>query len=1558
MLDKHPVSTYNYSIVPYPTPSHPQITTNQAQCGTQYAYAANSLLQTVDIDVADLKNWAILDSGATSHFLVTSAPVTDITPAISPLTVQIPNGERVTSTHTCNLDMPQLPQQARRGHIMPGLASHSLLSVTKLCNAGCKVNFSMIGCTISYRGQTVVCGKKCTTTGLWMIPLTNTTPSLRPSLINDIPTSLNTEQLHSIQELASNVVQTNSMPELAMYYHQCLLSPPKSTLLKALANQPLTTFPGLDHNLISKHLPESTATDKGHMKRRRKNVRSTRNNQQAIVDARYEVADMNPTQQMCSALDMFCFAALADANEGTMYTDLTGKFPVRSYKNNQYIFVAYFYSLNAIIVRPMENRTDECMVATFKDIIDYLKSCGHQPHLNVMDNECSKAVQEYITSEEIAIQLVEPKDHRVNAAERAIQTFKHHFVAGLATVDIDFPIQLWDEFLLQAQMTLNFMRTSRLDPNKTSYEELEGAFDFNKTPLAPLGTKALLLEDPDARASWAPHGTDAFYVGPAMRHYRCKRFFVPETRGFRVSGSYKIYPTHCKQPSVSQADLTLQTANELHQSLQLTDTQQLKLSTLQKLRHVDAITSLIKIITDSTPPRVVPTDNTHLVPSAPSRVNAPSTSVNPTSPTILQKTKLVHRRQTRSNTPMPIVMEEIEPPIISPTVQQESTTTVSHLPTLIPFHPTIPHTNSNPTPTSENLPTVEPSQLLPNNKTFSTTKHPTIVPRRSPRLNPRLSNGTAINSKRNSAKRISRKRLQNLIEEQTARDTQLLKLHATQEQLTSKVPIILPTASPFISYHHPSPKGGPAAIPTITQDDEDSDHEPQQPYKRTPLPHFQRPPSPAAISREALYHIVGVGYTNAPLITIPRTLEKSKLSIIPAIDIEEMCNGVVHPVTQETITKYQKLANDPLLQAVWKKAMAKELGRLAQGFGDTEGTDTIRFLTHDEIRCIPADRTITYARIVVDYRPQKDDPNRVRITAGGNLIDYPYELTTRTADLTTTKIMWNSVISTEGAKYACADAKNFYLTAPLERHEYMRMPIDIFPQEFIDQYGLAAKVKNGFVYCSIIRCMYGLPQSGILANKLLRERLLKHGYYEMPHTPGFWKHVSRPVSFTLTVDDFGIKYVGEEHAKHLIGVLEENYTMDVDWTGGLYCGISLSWNYEQRYVDISMPNYVKKKLIEYEHEATKRAQYCPYSPNPIKYGKSNQDPMPEDTSKPLENDDKKFIQRVVGSFLFYARAIDMTILHALSAIAGAQAAPTMNTLKRVKQLLDYMATNPNAIIRYRASDMILNVHSDASYLSAPRARSRAGGYFFLGSIPQDGRPIKLNGAIHVTCTILKLVASSAAEAELGALFLNAQEATIMRLILREMGHPQPPTPVHIDNTTAVGIVNGTIKRQRSRAMEMRYFWLLDRQAQLNFAFHYTPGHENLGDYPSKAHTADIHQHVRPYYIHLKNSPIELIRAAKPSARRGCVETLQDAYRKNTPLPRVSDTIRAQANSTHIIVQPLNSFTRGIPYPTNSDRPATVSTQTSIPQRCSSHSRRLLEYAHAFQQLASTNMIVS
>eukprot|EP00804_Cyclotella_cryptica_P016149 CCRYP_004247-RA/>CCRYP_004247-RA protein AED:0.38 eAED:0.38 QI:0/0/0/1/1/1/2/0/365 len=357
--------------------------------------------------------------------------------------------------------------------------------------------------------------------------------------------------------------------------------------------------------------------------------------------------------------------------------------------------------------------------------------------------------------------------------------------------------------------------------------------------------------------------------------------------------------------------------------------------------------------------------------------------------------------------------------------------------------------------------------------------------------------------------------------------------------------------------------------------------------------------------------------------------------------------------------------------------MCKELGRLAQGYEGDPGTDTIHFMTINEIRKIPKDRTVTYA------------------------------------------------------------------STPMERYQYMKIKAALIPTEFMDAYNLHGKVYKGFIWMEIRRTMYGLPEAGVLSNQLLRKRLAKHG--------------------------------------------------------SLYCGIKLQWNYKMGYLDTQMCNYVRKNLLKYNHEKPRKRQDCPYEPYPKKYGSAAQGVDPSDTSAPLSNKDAKWIQRVVGSFLYYARAIDATILVALNAIANEQKNPTQRTKERVLQFLDYMATHPDAIVRFYKSDMILQGHSDASYLSAPEARSRAAGYWFLGSLPQDGKPLKLNGAILVLCTLLKFVAASAAEAELGTLFLNAKEAKVMRLTLHELGHPQPPTPIHIDNSTTVGIVNNTIKRQNPEA---------------------------------------------------------------------------------------------------------------------------------------------------------------
>ena len=179
--------------------------------------------------------------------------------------------------------------------------------------------------------------------------------------------------------------------------------------------------------------------------------------------------------------------------------------------------------------------------------------------------------------------------------------------------------------------------------------------------------------------------------------------------------------------------------------------------------------------------------------------------------------------------------------------------------------------------------------------------------------------------------------------------------------------------------------------------------------------------------------------------------------------------------------------------------------------------------------------------------------------------------------------------------------------------------------------------------------------------------------------------------------------------------------------------------------------------------------------------------------------------------------------------------------------------------------MVLNIHSDASYLSETRATSRVAGQFFLGSKSDPTKPIVLNGALYIMCGILKFVVASAAESELGALFINCKEGRTMRLTLQEMGHPQPATPIHCNNMTAAGIANDTVKKQRSQSMEMQLFWVTDQIKIGAFDVQWHPGQGNLANYTSKHHDSKHHQIVRPWYIQEQNSSRALPRAAKPSA---------------------------------------------------------------------------------------------
>ena len=210
-------------------------------------------------------------------------------------------------------------------------------------------------------------------------------------------------------------------------------------------------------------------------------------------------------------------------------------------------------------------------------------------------------------------------------------------------------------------------------------------------------------------------------------------------------------------------------------------------------------------------------------------------------------------------------------------------------------------------------------------------------------------------------------------------------------------------------------------------------------------------------------------------------------------------------------------------------------------------------------------------------------------------------------------------------------------------------------------------------------------------------------------------------------------------------------------------------------------------------------------------------------------------------------------------------------------LLNYLATHPDAKIGYWQSDMRLLIHSDASFLVEWDAKSNCGGYFYLRLNQNDDEPQKINGAVDFSASIIPLFAISVAEAELGGTFYNAKKGKVLRLTLEEMGWKQGPTTIFVDNNTASGICNSTIKRQRSRSMNGQYFWLINQVNLNTYRIVWAPGLKNMADYFTKHFAAAHHRNVRTFYVHMHHSP-RVIRKAdkkmsdkKVSARlRGCV----------------------------------------------------------------------------------------
>ena len=568
-----------------------------------------------------------------------------------------------------------------------------------------------------------------------------------------------------------------------------------------------------------------------------------------------------------------------------------------------------------------------------------------------------------------------------------------------------------------------------------------------------------------------------------------------------------------------------------------------------------------------------------------------------------------------------------------------------------------------------------------------------------------------------------------------------------------------------------------------------------------------------------------------------------------------------------------KLNIDKLIKGpnaeTWLQSLDNELGRLADGIPNKiNGTNTIAFIKKNTI---PSNKQVTYSNMVCDYRPLKQEKYRVRLTIGGDRLSYEKETASPAANLLETKLLVNSVISESklGARFASLDIKDFFLQTALKEKEYMRIHKKYFSKQFIELYQLEDRINDdGYVYCEILKGMYGLKQAAILAYQQLKKRLEEGGYYHVENTAGLWKHKTRKTTLALCVDDFGVKYFNDDDLTHLIKTLQKNYVISVDKTGQNYCGLTFNWNYTQQYVDVSMPGYIPKALKKFNHIPPKTKQYAPSTWPQREYGKSPQLATAYDDTELLRTKgDVRDIQCKVGTFLYYARAVDPTILPALNKISRRQSNPSVGTKKALDMLMDYLSTYPSARLRYHATDMQLHIESDAAYLVLPGAKSRIAGHYKLSNFYNNNL---FNSPIHTECKTIRHVVCSAAEAETHGLFQNCQNAIAIRQALEGLGHKQERTIVKTDNTTAEGFCKKTMREKKSKTWDMRYNWLRDEVVKKQFKIIWDKGVNNMGDYFTKDHPPTVHKEKRKDYILAGYNITEILKSR-----------LEKAYRKLT-----------------------------------------------------------------------------
>ena len=391
------------------------------------------------------------------------------------------------STHIALFRFLHMPLAARQAHIFPALSNKSIISIGQLCDNVLTATFNTTSVSQS-NGSTTIHGNRYSKNDLYYLDLV-APPTLIPS------------SLPPLQACTSYKMRNKS--DVVHYLHNCSFVLVGTTWTKAIDAGYFSTWPGLTSELVCKHLPKSMDISKGHLQQDHQNVRSTK-----------PPTDPPTTPYAPPVCTNKVFAQTIKFT-GKVATYQIGRFLVTSSLSSKYIMFLYDHDSNVILRKPINSQSEHKLICTYSALHSNLTERGIRPTFQMLYNKYPEALESFMRKVGVTFQLVPPHLHCTNAVERSIQNFKDHFVADLSSCDSDFPLHLWDCQFPQATLTLNLLHPSRINPGLSTEAQLNGAFDLNKNPLAPPGTKVLIFQPYTTCCNRAPHGIHGWYLGTA-----------------------------------------------------------------------------------------------------------------------------------------------------------------------------------------------------------------------------------------------------------------------------------------------------------------------------------------------------------------------------------------------------------------------------------------------------------------------------------------------------------------------------------------------------------------------------------------------------------------------------------------------------------------------------------------------------------------------------------------------------------------------------------------------------------------------------------------------------------------------------------------------------------------------------------------------------------------------------------------------------------------------------------------------------------------------------------